>query len=216
MKARAFFAVVACLVLIGTANAGYVTLTQAQLNSLDPVFKSPVNAITGAIFDKTLVGGGVEYEVSLKDTDGPPLFATVGIGSDASALGMGDLSAYSGLSLSFSNVNNSSWSVAPFVQTPAGYYQAPLVNLAVGSGATVNLDFAGLGVALTDQVKELGFVIAGTMDGLPPNPSISDVSHILVNQAPDASTIPVPEPSTIALAVIGLASILACCYRRAR
>ncbi|MHB1034674.1 MAG: PEP-CTERM sorting domain-containing protein [Pirellulales bacterium] len=213
LRTQALLAVVLCAVLAGTSHAGPITLSQAQLLVLAETFEDPVNSVTGAIFDTWADGAGVQFEVSLKDSNGPPLVAEIGVGASAASLNLTDLSAYDGLSMVFTNVNNSSWSVASYLKTAGNnYYQTPLTNLSIGDTAVVNLDFAG--VANLNQVAEVGFVIAGDMTGLPPNPSISDVTHIRVEPTQGAQMIPIPEPSSFVLAALALVGLAGLAVRR--
>jgi hypothetical protein len=213
MRTQTLVAVLLCAILTGTSHAGFITLSPAQLSVLTETFEDPTNAVTGAIFDTWADGTGVQFEVSLKDSDGPPLLAEIGIGAPATSLNLEDLSAYTGLSMVFTNVNNSAWSVASYLKTAGdNYYQTPLTYLTIGDTAVVNLDFAG--VANLNQVTEVGFVIGGDMTGLPPNPSISDVTHIRVEPTPGASMVPVPEPSSLILAALALVGLAGFAVRR--
>jgi hypothetical protein len=208
-------ALVVCLILATSAQAGLVTLSQSQLSNLGVSFKDPVNSVTGLVFNKTLDAGGVRYEVSLKDSNGAPFFAEIGIGAAAGGLNLADLSAYSGLSLTFTNVNNSIWSVAPFLRTAGdNYYQPTLMSLNLGDTAVVDLDFAAAGVTDAAHVTEVGFVIAGIMNSTPPNPSVTDITHMLVQPTSGASTVPIPEPSSFVLSVLALAGLASYAVRR--
>ncbi|MHB1034673.1 MAG: PEP-CTERM sorting domain-containing protein [Pirellulales bacterium] len=215
MRFTTMLALAVCLVLATSANAGVFTLSQSQLMNLDVSFKDPANAVTGLIFSKTLDGSGVHYEASLQDSNGAPFFAEIGIGSAAGGLGAADLSAFSGLSLTFTNVNNSIWSVAPYLRTAGGgYYQPALESLDVSEMAVVDLDFAAAGVTDAAHVTDLGFVIAGIMNDTPPNPSVTDITHIHVEPSSNASTVPLPEPSSLVLAVLAFVGLVGYAVRR--
>lgn len=189
-----------CFAVSG-AQASIITLNQSQLGDLEVAFKTPDNPVTGIIFNKILVGEAVEFEVSLKDTDGPPLVADVGVGLRPVGLGLSsDMSSYSGFGLKFTNTNNSTWSVAPYIKTAGAtsdnYYQAPLTTLLVGDSAEMVLDFASLGVTNLGQVTEMGFVVSGIMNNVPPNPSNGDIAHITVSQH-------IPEPGLLSVLALG-------------
>ena len=190
-----------------------LTLAQSQLARMRPLSEVPETDGTAAIFSSRPAGDGVEYNVSLEGTrdDDPPV-AEVWIGAAADELGLRDLTAFDVIEVTFANTDNSHWSAALYVRTSDdSLYQGEFQLLPVGASPLVRLELPGVAsqistpgqvIGAPSQITEVGFVVRGVLDGQHPNPSNPDVANFQVLPVPGA--IIVPEPSTVALAALGL------------
>jgi hypothetical protein len=184
-----------------------LTIPTSRLSAMTFRRANPPSQISGAIFQTRILDDGVEFEVSVADPNGAPYAADAYVGLDAVVFGATELGDYDKLSLRMTNNDNSVWDVALYARADDGSeYRGDFTKLSLLGSALVELNLDVLpGQVSIDDLAEIGFIIRGQLDGVPPNPSNSDIAKILVRPVPTAT--PIPEPSAMQICVATISTL---------
>lgn len=194
----ALMAGVMLLMATGSAWAGYITLSTAELLTAAVVdtntkadnkggFQALDYAPTGALFTQNMSRP--------LDRGAQPYYVYSYLGVDSGAIGKSDLTGIDSFALSLANVNNSPWELALFLQAGGTTYLGDY-QLVPNQKEPIDLkyfsyDLSRLGSDVSN-VEYLGFAVRSMLVDNPSNP---DAYHVMAA--------PVPEPGTVLLLGIG-------------